>query len=250
VSEPNKKSGERPGDPCTIVIFGAGGDLTRRKLVPALYNLRRYGLLPRDFAIVAVGRKDLKREEVVTKMGADLKEFATAPVEDEIWKDFAERTYYISFELDNPEGYGWLKDMLKDVEARHKTGGNVLFYLATPPTLFATIVKNAAAAGLASEEGTGWRRFIIEKPFGHDLDSAKTLNRDLQSSLAEAQIYRIDHYLGKETVRTSSRSASRTGSSSRSGTAATSTTCRSRSRRLWASRAAGATTRPPACSAT
>jgi len=201
VSEPNnKKSGERPGDPCAIVIFGAGGDLTRRKLVPALYNLRRYGLLPRDFAIVAVGRKDLKREEVVAKMGTDLREFATAPVEDELWKDFAERTYYISFELDNAQGYGWLKDMLKDVEERHKTGGNVLFYLATPPTLFAPIVKNAAAAGLASEEGTGWRRFIVEKPFGHDLDSAKALNRDLQTSLAESQIYRIDHYLGKETV--------------------------------------------------
>ena len=201
MSEPNnKKSGERPGDPCAIVIFGAGGDLTRRKLVPALYNLRRYGLLPRDFAIVAVGRKDLKREEVVAKMGTDLREFATAPVEDELWKDFAERTYYISFELDNAQGYGWLKDMLKDVEERHKTGGNVLFYLATPPTLFSTIVKNAAASGLASEEGTGWRRFIVEKPFGHDLDSAKALNRDLQTSLAESQIYRIDHYLGKETV--------------------------------------------------
>src|SRR5262249_8193487 len=136
----------------------------------------------------------------VAKMGADLKEFATAPVEENLWKDFAERTYYNAFELDNPEGYGWLKDMLKDVESRHKTGGNVLFYLATPPTLFATIVKNAAAAGLTSEEGSGWRRFIIEKPFGHDLDSAKTLNRDLLASLAETQIYRIDHYLGKETV--------------------------------------------------
>ena len=200
MSEAKPKTNERPGDPCAIVIFGAGGDLTRRKLVPALYNLRRYGLLPRHFAIIAVGRRDAKREEVVAKMGADLREFATAPVDDAIWKDFEERTYYISFDLDNHDGYGWLKDMLKDVESRHKTGGNVLFYLATPPTLFSTIVKSAAAAGLASEEGTGWRRFIIEKPFGHDLDSAKALNRDLQAALAEQQIYRIDHYLGKETV--------------------------------------------------
>ena len=200
MSELNKKSGERPGDPCTIVIFGAGGDLTRRKLIPALYNLRRYGLLPRDVAIVAVGRREAKREDVVAKVGADLREFATAPVEDEIWKEFEQRIYYLAFEVDNPQGYDWLKDMLKDVEGRHKTGGNVLFYLATPPNLFATIVHNCAAASLASEEGTGWRRFIIEKPFGRDLDSAKALNRELQAALSERQIYRIDHYLGKETV--------------------------------------------------
>ena len=199
MSDDKAKVGERPGDPCAIVIFGASGDLTRRKLLPALYNLRRYGLLPKDVAIIGVGRKEMKREEFVARMGADLKEFATAEVEDGIWQDLADRLYYVAFEFDQPVGYGWLNDMLKDVEARHKTLGNVLFYLATPPTTFSTIVKQCSAAGLADERAR-WRRFIVEKPFGRDLDSAKALNRDLKAALSESQIYRIDHYLGKETV--------------------------------------------------
>jgi glucose-6-phosphate 1-dehydrogenase len=199
MADEKPKPGERPGDPCTIVIFGAGGDLTRRKLLPALYNLRRYGLLPKDFAIIGVGRSETKREDFVAKLGADLKEFATAAVDEAIWQDMASRLYFVGFDFGQAEGYGWLQDMLKDVEARHKTQGNVLFYLATPPTVFSTIVKQCAAKGLADETGH-WRRFIVEKPFGHDLDSARTLNRELQSVLAESQIYRIDHYLGKETV--------------------------------------------------
>jgi glucose-6-phosphate 1-dehydrogenase len=199
VSDEKAKPGERPGDPCAIVIFGASGDLTRRKLLPALYNLRRYGLLPKDVAIVGVGRKEMKREDFVATMAADLKEFATAEVEDGIWQDLASRLYYVGFDFDQPVGYGWLGDMLKDVEASHKTQGNVLFYLATPPATFSTIVKQCSAAGLADERGH-WRRFIVEKPFGRDLDSAKALNRDLKSALSESQIYRIDHYLGKETV--------------------------------------------------
>ena len=181
------------------MIFGASGDLTRRKLLPALYNLRRYGLLPRDVAIIGVGRKDAKREEFVQKMGADLKEFATAEVDESIWQDLAARLYYVAFDFEQPAGYGWLRDMLKDVEAAHKTQGNVLFYLATPPASFATIVKQCADAGLTDETGH-WRRFIVEKPFGRDLDSARALNAQLLTSLSERQIYRIDHYLGKETV--------------------------------------------------
>jgi glucose-6-phosphate 1-dehydrogenase len=199
VIDDKPKAGERPGDPCTIVIFGAGGDLTRRKLLPALYNLRRYGLLPKDFAIIGVGRKEMKREDFVARMGSDLKEFATAEVEAGAWDDLGSRLYYVGFDFEQSVGYGWLGDVLKDVETRHKTAGNVLFYLATPPTVFSTIVKGCAGAGLTDETGR-WRRFIVEKPFGHDLDSAKALNRDLLSSLSESQIYRIDHYLGKETV--------------------------------------------------
>ena len=199
MSDEKPKSSERPGDSCTIVIFGSSGDLTRRKLLPALYNLRRYGLLPKDFAIIGVGRKEMKREDFVARMGADLKEFATAEVEDAAWQDLAGHLYYVGFDFDQPAGYVWLSDMLKDVGERHKTAGNVMFYLATPPTSFATIVKQCAAVGLA-DESAGWRRFIVEKPFGRDLDSAKALNRDLQSVLLERQIYRIDHYLGKETV--------------------------------------------------
>ncbi|HEY6100347.1 MAG TPA: glucose-6-phosphate dehydrogenase, partial [Anaeromyxobacter sp.] len=162
----------RAAAPAVIVIFGATGDLTRRKLLPALYNLRRYGLLPKDVAIVGVGRKEMKREDFVAHLGTDLKEFATANVEEAAWQDLASRIYYVGIDYEQPVGYGWLGDMLKDVEARHKTGGNVLFYLATPPTSFPTIIKQCAAAGLADQTGR-WRRFIIEKPFGRDLDSAK-----------------------------------------------------------------------------
>jgi glucose-6-phosphate 1-dehydrogenase len=199
VSDEKAKPGERPGDPCAIVIFGASGDLTRRKLLPALYNLRRYGLLPKDLAIIGVGRKEMKREEFVATMAAELKEFATAEVDDAIWQDLASRLDYVGFDFDQAAGYGRLGEMLKDVEARHKTQGNALFYLATPPATFSTIVKQCSAAGLADERAR-WRRFIVEKPFGRDLDSAKALNRDLKSALSENQIYRIDHYLGKETV--------------------------------------------------
>ena len=158
------------------MIFGATGDLTRRKLLPALYNLRRYGLLPRDVAIIGVGRKEMKREDFVAHMGADLKEFATAAVEDAIWQDLSSRLYYVGFDFDQPAGYGWLGDMIKDVDARHKTQGNVLFYLATPPTMFAPIVKQCPI--WAHRRNRRWRRFIVEKPFGRDLDSAKALNRD------------------------------------------------------------------------
>jgi glucose-6-phosphate 1-dehydrogenase len=199
MNDEKAKPGERPGDPCTIVIFGATGDLTRRKLLPALYNLRRYGLLPKDVAIVGVGRQEKKREDFVARMGADLKEFATAEVEDGIWQDFASRLYYQGFDYEQPAGYVGLGELLKDVETRHKTQGNVLFYLATPPETFSMIVEQCAAAGLA-EENARWRRIIVEKPFGRDLDSAKALNGALQSSLSEGQTYRIDHYLGKETV--------------------------------------------------
>jgi glucose-6-phosphate 1-dehydrogenase len=200
VSEDKPKTAERPGDPCAVVIFGAGGDLTRRKLLPALYNLRRYGLLPRDVAIVGVGRKDSTRADFVGKMTTDIREFATAEVDATLWKEFEDRIYYVGFDFDNAQGYGWLKDVLTDVEKQHKTQGNVVFYLATPPTFFSEIVENCAKAGLASEDGGRWRRFIIEKPFGHDLDSARQLNKELLSVVTEGQIYRIDHYLGKETV--------------------------------------------------
>jgi glucose-6-phosphate 1-dehydrogenase len=199
MNDEKAKTGERPGDPCAIVIFGASGDLTRRKLLPALYNLRRYGLLPKDLAIIGVGRKEMKREDFVATMAAELKEFATAEVEDGIWQDLASRLYYVGFDFDQPAGYGRLGELLEDVEARHKTQGNALFYLATPPATFSPIVKQCSAAGLADERAR-WRRFIVEKPFGRDLDSAKALNRDLKSALSESQIYRIDHYLGKETV--------------------------------------------------
>src|ERR1700687_655577 len=191
---------ERAGDPCTIVIFGAGGDLTRRKLVPALVNLRSYGLLPRDFAVVGVARKEISDEDFRAEQTKDIHEFARAKVDEAPWADFRGRLYSLAGEFADPAVYTKLVGLLKDVAQRHATGGNVLFYLATPPQFFAEIVKQLGAAGLTHEEGGVWRRVIIEKPFGRDLDSAKALNEEIRAVLKESQIYRIDHYLGKETV--------------------------------------------------
>jgi len=192
---------DRPGDPCVIVIFGASGDLTKRKLFPALYNLRTLGLLPEQFAIVGCavtpGTDDSFRE----KSGEEIKEFATRTVEQEVWDDFSKRLYYITGDFSDAATFQNLST--KVAEAR-KTwsipGGNVLFYLAVAPRFFAPVVEQLGAAGLTKQEPEAWRRVIVEKPFGHDLASARELNTQLGHHLDESQIYRIDHYLGKETV--------------------------------------------------
>jgi glucose-6-phosphate 1-dehydrogenase len=186
--------------PCALVIFGAAGDLTKRLLLPALYNLRRSKLLPEDFAIVGVARNERNDETFRAEVEADLRAFATETVvaEDSRW--FGERTYYLQGDFDDPATYAKLTQRLAEVGARHNTSGNCLFYLATPAQVFATIVGRLGEAGLTREEAGKWRRVIIEKPFGADLPSAQALNRRLLGVLGESQIYRIDHYLGKETV--------------------------------------------------
>jgi glucose-6-phosphate 1-dehydrogenase len=186
--------------PCALVIFGAAGDMTRRLLLPALYNLRRSKLLPEDFAIIGVARTDRNDETFRREVEADLREFATTQVAAPDSRWFGERTYYLQANFDDPASYAKLAQRLAEVGLRHNTGGNCLFYLATPAQVFATIVERLGEAGLTREEEGKWRRVIIEKPFGTDLPSAQALNRRLLGVLGESQIYRIDHYLGKETV--------------------------------------------------
>ncbi len=189
----------RPGDPCAFVIFGAMGDLTRRKLLPALYNLRANGLLPAGFTILGVARRAVEDEGFRGFATTALREFATRPVEDALWSEFAPRIHYVRGDFDEPDTYESLGKALAHAAQRHGTSGNALFYLATPPSEFGTIVRGLGAAGLTREDA-GWRRIVIEKPFGHDLESAVALNRELTAIVRERQIYRIDHYLGKETV--------------------------------------------------
>ena len=191
---------DRPGDPCTIVIFGASGDLTKRKLLPALYNLRSHALLPRDFAVVGVGRQPLEQNAFRAQMSEQMKQFAPRTFDPKIWADFEPRLYYASGEFGDPATYERISGLLTEANQRHHTGGNVLFYLATPPTFFAEVARQLATSGLSREEDGRWRRVIIEKPFGRDLDSALALNQQLREVLKETQLYRIDHYLGKETV--------------------------------------------------
>jgi glucose-6-phosphate 1-dehydrogenase len=183
-----------------MVIFGAAGDLTKRKLLPALYNLATDRLLSGSFAVVGVARAAMSTEEFRDRLSRDIREFATNTVEEALWEWFVQRIYYVAGDFGDPATYARLQAVLTQVDADHETGGNYFYYLATSPNYFGAIVTQLSAAGLAREDAGHWRRVIVEKPFGRDLESAKALNRELGSILGEKQIYRIDHYLGKETV--------------------------------------------------
>jgi len=200
VPAPTKPRTARVADPCVMVIFGFSGDLTRRKLIPALYNLASQHLLSPDFSIIGLGRSAMSDEDARKKATEDFRKFADVKIDDKIWGDFVERIHYISGDFDDPATYTRLKDLLTKVDRDHGNHGNYFFYLATAPNFFGDIVERVAQMGLMSEENGHWRRVIVEKPFGHDLDSAKALNQRLLKVAAEHQIYRIDHYLGKETV--------------------------------------------------
>jgi glucose-6-phosphate 1-dehydrogenase len=190
----------RSADPCVMVIFGAAGDLTRRKLIPALYNLAKLQLLSREFAVVGLARSPMSTDDFRKKATEDIKQFASEPVDPDLWEWFVRRLYYVAGAFDDKEVYPQLKETLSKVDKDHSTHGNYFFYLATAPDYFGPIVEHLADAGLMKEEDGHWRRVIVEKPFGRDLDSAVALNAQLLKVASEKQIYRIDHYLGKETV--------------------------------------------------
>jgi glucose-6-phosphate 1-dehydrogenase len=190
----------QPGAPCVMVILGASGDLTKRKLIPALYNLAKSNLLPGEFAVVGFARNDLSTEDFREKMTQEVKKFATSQLDLDVWTNLVNRFYYLTGDFQNSDSYKSLQDLLLQTDKQHGTKGNYFFYLATAPDFFSKIVEQIGATGLAKEENGQWRRVIIEKPFGSDLDSARALNQEISKVLDESQIYRIDHYLGKETV--------------------------------------------------
>jgi glucose-6-phosphate 1-dehydrogenase len=197
---PKKPRVGRKADPCVMVIFGFTGDLTRRKLIPALYNLASQQLLSNEFAVIGIGRTPMSDEDARKKATEDFKKFATGSVDKDLWESFVRRISYISGDFDNAATYDKLKQTLDKVNEEHKSHGNYFFYMAAAPKFFDDVVERLAKVGLMHEENGYWRRVIIEKPFGHDLDSAKALNKHLLKVASEHQIYRIDHYLGKETV--------------------------------------------------
>ena len=181
--------------PCVFVLFGASGDLTKRKLIPALFNLVQAKLLPEDFAIMGVAVDDL----AVDKFRDQVSEFLPASdLQARSW--LRERLFYERGDFGDAATFLRLRDRLAQIDHDRHTQGNYLFYMATAPKFFATIVQQLGRAGLSRQENGQWRRVVIEKPFGTDLESAKTLNRCIREVLQESQIYRIDHYLGKETV--------------------------------------------------
>ena len=183
-----------------MVIFGATGDLTRRKLLPALCNLAAANLLTDHFAIIGFARRGVTTEIFRQQLTEDIKQFATRPVPPDLWEWFKKRIYYVRGDSKDPKAHQHLKEQIAQADKAHDAQGNNLYHLAVAPDLFSEIVHQLAAAGLVQETGGHWRRVIIEKPFGHDLESARALNRAIREVLDERQIYRIDHYLGKETV--------------------------------------------------
>ena len=186
-------------NPCMMVIFGGDGDLAKRKLYPALYNLKQDKLLPQSFAVVGFARKEKTNEEFRKGIIEGLKQEIPKSLNLDVAQELVSHFSYYRGDSTNPESFKGLKDYLVKTDLENKTQGSMLFYLATPPKLFSEIPKHLSEQGLL-EEGQFWRRVIIEKPFGHDFDSAVKLNQGLAKEMKESQIYRIDHYLGKETV--------------------------------------------------
>ncbi len=199
-----KEQGLRITEPCLIVIFGATGDLTARKLIPALYNLIREGELPPQFACVGFARRPKTHDQFRQEMKEAVNAFSRIkPIDPVIWEVFEKHIFYHCSEFHEPQGYDRLKEFLAELDLQLGTKGNRIFYLSTQPSFFPLIARELHTSGLIYDESIikdKWSRVIIEKPFGHSLDSAHSLQNELLLFLKENQIYRIDHYLGKETV--------------------------------------------------
>jgi glucose-6-phosphate 1-dehydrogenase len=192
---------ERTASPCVVVIFGASGDLTKRKLVPALYRLSQERLVPGEFAVVGISRTPLSHDDFRERMRDAVATFSESKsLDPELWKNFAQGIYYLSGDIGNPELYQNLSALLDQIDSERGTSGNRVFYLSTAPSQYSEAIGQLGAAGLAKQTEGHFTRIIIEKPFGYDLASAKKLNVEVAQVFDEDQVYRIDHYLGKETV--------------------------------------------------
>ena len=186
----------RTPDPCALIIFGASGDLTKRKLFPALYSLAFRRLLPEKFAVVGVARTEESDDEFRQRMKEAVQKYARDEFRDEIWEALADGMHYVAADFTDEAGLDRLADTVNDLDEVRGTAGNRVYYLAIPPVAFETVVR---AVGKRRKKG-GWTRLIVEKPFGHDLASARELNAVIEKQFQENEVFRIDHYLGKETV--------------------------------------------------
>jgi glucose-6-phosphate 1-dehydrogenase len=194
------RGASRDAPPCAITIFGATGDLAHRKLLPALYDLAAQQLLPKEFVILGYGRRPKDEEEFRQELSKAINEFARLKGDDNAWQHLQERIFYQQGNYDDAAAYKELEKRLAELDRQFNTQGNRLFYLATPPTEFAPIIENLGQLRQQDGQHRGWCRLIIEKPFGSDLNSAHTLNQLLGKYFDESEVFRIDHYLGKETV--------------------------------------------------
>jgi glucose-6-phosphate 1-dehydrogenase len=188
----------RTPEACAVVVFGATGDLTARKLVPALYNLARQRMLPGGFSVVGFARRDWTDQQFRAGMKEAVAEHSREPLDEDLWDSFARDLHYVSGTFDDASAYVRLGERMAAQDEAHGSGGNRLFYLATPPDAYATIARRLGEAGLVrgGRDG-GWARLVVEKPYGHGLSSAGELDQEIGLVFRERQIYRIDHYLGK-----------------------------------------------------
>ncbi len=193
---------ERTPEPCIMVIFGASGDLTKRKLIPALYNLSRERLIPAGFSVIGFARRDIGTDLFRENLLESVNQFSRSrPVQPAVWDTFAQGIHYLQSDFNDPSGYRELANLLDHLDRERGTEGRRVFYLATPPSAYPEIIQQLGASGLAKPKDPNcWARIIIEKPFGRDLESAIELNRQVADVFHEDQVFRIDHYLGKETV--------------------------------------------------
>ena len=244
---------DRRPSPATMTIFGAAGDLTKRLIVPALYNLVRGGKLPDGFAVIGIDRNDETTEAWRQNLAEMTQAFARAndrkrgeAIDEQALSWLIRRMHYVRGDFTEPETYRRLGKLLTEQFGRHDGMANVLFYLAVADRFFGPIIEQLGRAALVRQSENAWRRVIVEKPFGHDFASAEALNAQILKVLSEDQIYRIDHFLGKETVQNILSCALPMASSSRCGTAIMWTTFRSQPPRRSASRVAVASTKKPA----
>ncbi|MDQ6847542.1 MAG: glucose-6-phosphate dehydrogenase [Candidatus Dormibacteraeota bacterium] len=186
--------------PCVVVIFGATGDLTKRKLMPALYALAADGQLPPGFSILGAGRTEQSTDQFRELMRESVEKYGRVPLRDDVWNVFADGLRYCSFDLEAQDGLKAIRDTLEELDRERGTAGNRIFYFSVPPSAFAPLAERLGAEGMSGQEGGNFARMVVEKPFGHNLKSARELNGKLHVAFTEEQIYRIDHYLGKETV--------------------------------------------------
>jgi glucose-6-phosphate 1-dehydrogenase len=190
----------RVPEPGVVVIFGASGDLTARKLIPALYDLAAQRLLPIEFAVVGISRTEMSHEEFRERLRGALEKHRSGRVSEDVWESFSRSIFYLAGDSKNPQTYEELKGFLQQLDTERGTEGNRIYYLSSSPSLFPVIVERLGEAGMNEEENGGYARLVVEKPFGRDLMSARELNSDIRRYFEERQIYRIDHYLGKDTV--------------------------------------------------
>ncbi len=198
--DPRDKRLPRIAGPSGIVIFGVTGDLSRKKLMPAIYDLANRGLLPPGFALVGFARRDWTNDDFGKVVHDAVREYARTPFSEDVWRHLAEGFRFVPGAFDDDAGFDTLAATLADLDRVRGTGGNHAFYFSIPPGAFPLVLQQLRRSGLADPHGDSWRRVVIEKPFGHDLASAQDLNAVVNEVFPTESVFRIDHYLGKETV--------------------------------------------------